>query len=379
MPSTTAPAAGAPPATPRPPAPRSTRSTGSPSWPAGGRRATPGCRGRLTTNVNINSTCDAFWNGTSINFYRSGGGCRNTGEIAGVFDHEWGHGLDDNDAGGALTSSSEAYADIAAIYRLQASCVGHGFFWTLDDGCGRTGDGTGFNANEALTGPAHCDTDCSGVRDADWAKHEPSGPDTALGFVCNSCTASTGPCGRQVHCAVAPVRQAAWDLVARDLTAAHFSYDSETAFIVGNRLFYLGSGNVGAWHACTCGSSSSGCGTANGYMQWLAADDDNGNIGDGTPHMTAIFDAYNRHGIACATPTPTNSGCGGGPWSATTLTASAGNSEVALSWTTVPGATRYWVFRTEGHAGCDFGKTRIAEVIGTTSPTSPSRTWTMTI
>ncbi len=58
---------------------------------------------RLTTNVNINLTCNAFWNGTSINFYRSGGGCRNTGEIAAVFDHEWGHGLDDNDAGGVLS------------------------------------------------------------------------------------------------------------------------------------------------------------------------------------------------------------------------------------------------------------------------------------
>ena len=68
----------------------------------------------------------------TINFYRSGGGCRNTGEIAGVFDHEWGHGLDDNDAGGALSNSSEGYADIAAIYRLQTSCVGHGFFWTID-------------------------------------------------------------------------------------------------------------------------------------------------------------------------------------------------------------------------------------------------------
>ena len=51
-----------------------------------------------------------------------------------MFDHEWGHGLDDNDAGGALSNSSEAYADIAAIYRLQASCVGHGFFWTANDG-----------------------------------------------------------------------------------------------------------------------------------------------------------------------------------------------------------------------------------------------------
>ena len=58
--------------------------------------------------------------------------------------------------------------------------------------------------------------------------------------------------------------------------------DSETAFLVGNRLFYQGSGNVGLWHACTCGVSSSGCGATNGYMQWLVADDDNGNLNDGT-------------------------------------------------------------------------------------------------
>ena len=39
-------------------------------------------------------------------------------------------------------------------------------------------------------------------------------------------------------------------------------------------------------------------------MQWLAADDDNGNLTTGTPHMTALFAAFNRHGIACATPAP---------------------------------------------------------------------------
>ncbi|MGH9360742.1 MAG: endopeptidase, partial [Thermoanaerobaculia bacterium] len=156
---------------------------------------------RLGTTVNINNTCNAFYSTTqgTINFYRSGGGCRNTGEIAGVFDHEWGHGLDDNDSGGSLSNTSEAYADIAAIYRLQTSCVGHGFFETIDDGCGLTSDGTGFNANEAQTGPLHCDLDCSGVRDADYLRHSPNTPDTALGFVCTSCLTGPGPCGRQVH------------------------------------------------------------------------------------------------------------------------------------------------------------------------------------
>jgi trimeric autotransporter adhesin len=320
---------------------------------------------RLTTNVNINQTCNAFWNGVSINFYRSGGGCRNTGELAGVFDHEWGHGLDDNDAGGALSSSSEAYADIAAIYRLQTSCVGHGFWWTSDKGCGLTADGTGFNANEAQQGASHCDLDCSGVRDADWDKHADHTPDTALGFVCSSCLTGGGPCGRQVHCAAAPSRQAAWDLVARDLQSPPFSFDSQTAFIIGNKLFYQGSGNIGAWHSCTCGGTSDGCGATNAYMQWLAADDDNGNLNDGTPHMTAIFNAFNRHGIACATPAPVNGGCGGGPTAASALSGTSGDFQNALSWTTVAGATRYWVFRTEGHAGCTFGKALIAETTGT--------------
>ncbi len=262
---------------------------------------------------------------------------------------------------------AKGYADIAAIYRLQASCVGHGFFSTSDKGCGQTVDGTGFNANEAQQGATHCDTDCSGVRDADWAKHNPNTPDTPLGFVCTSCLTGSGPCGRQVHCAAAPV--APGGLGPRGARPARRSLQPrqpDRPSSSANRIFYLGSGNIGSWHSCTCGSSASGCGATNGYMQWLTADDDNGNLNDGTPHMTAIFNAFNRHGIACATPTPVNSGCAAGPTGAATLAGTAGDYQAGLSWNTVAGATRYWVFRTEGHAGCDFGKTRIADITGTT-------------
>jgi len=319
---------------------------------------------QLTANVNINNTCNAFWNGSTVNFYRSGGGCRNTGELAGVFDHEWAHGLDDFDSGGSASNPGEAYADIAALYRLHTSCLGHGFFETSNQGCGQTSDGTGYNADEAQTGSSHCDLDCSGVRDADWDRHADHTPDTALGFVCNSCQSGTGPCGREVHCAAAPTRQAAWDLVARDLQGAPYNYNSETAFLVGNKIFFQGSGNVGNWHSCSCGSSSSGCGSTNGYMQWLVADDDNGNLNDGTPHMTAIYNAFNRHGIACSSPTPTDSGCSGTP-SAPTLVGTAGDYQASLSWNAVSGASSYWVMRSEGHAGCDFGKALIATTTGT--------------
>jgi hypothetical protein len=327
-------------------------------------------QGQLLSNVNINSTCNAFWNGTSVNFYRSGGGCRNTGEIGAVFDHEWGHGIDDFDANGTLSNSSEGYADIAAIYRLQTSCVGYGFFQTSNRGCGLTPDGSGYNQQEAqVSGTSWCNTKCSGVRDADWKASVPNVPATPQNFVCPMCSASSGPCGRQVHCAASPARQAAWDLVTMDLTAAPYNYDSNTAFIVANKIFYQGSGNIGTWHGCNCSATptptSDGCGATNGYMQWLAADDDNGNLADGTPHMTAIYAAYARHNIACSTPAPVRGGCAGGPTTAPTHTATPGDGQVALNWTASAGANQYWVMKTEGFAGCDFGKAKIATVTGT--------------
>jgi hypothetical protein len=136
------------------------------------------------------------------------------------------------------------------------------------------------------------------VRDADWAQHSDNTPDTPQNHVCTRCTtAFTGLCGRQTHCAAAPTRQVPGGLAARDLRAAPFNYDANTAFIVANKIFYQGSGNVGSWHSCDCNKgTSNGCGSTNGYMQWLAADDDNGNLNDGTPHMTAIYmsDSYLR-------------------------------------------------------------------------------------
>ncbi len=153
--------------------------------------------------------------------------------------------------------------------------------------------------------------------------------------------------------------------MARDLPALGF--DSQTSFVIGNRLFYQGSGNIGSWYSCTCGSASSGCGATNGYIQWITADDDNGNINDGTPHITAIRAAFNRHGIGCATPTAGNTGCSGQPngGAGPTLGGTAGNFSAGLSWNSVAGASNYQVFRTEGHAGCNYGKAKIATVTGT--------------
>jgi len=322
--------------------------------------------------VNEDDTCNAYYrpqyvNEGTLHFFRSGpygsAVCRNTGEIAGILDHEWGHWLDDHDTIGTLTG--EAYGDVAAIYRTQASCPGSGFYQSNHHLCGFSPDGTGPNVDMGVFAGKHCTTECSGVREADWEKHDPYGPDDAPGFVCSQCIS---PDWEEVdgHCWSAPATQAAWDLVARDLRAAPFNLDKQSAFITANKLFYQGSGTitqdwftVRAW--CT---RADGCGLDDAYASWLTADDDNGDLNDGTPHMTALFNAFNRHGIACDAPAPVNSGCGGGPSGAATLTATPGHYKVNLSWNSVAGATRYWVFRGEGHAGCNYGKALVAEVTG---------------
>jgi subtilisin-like proprotein convertase family protein len=136
----------------------------------------------------------------------------------------------------------------------------------------------------------------------------------------------------------------------------------EDAFNLGSKIFYQGSGTIGSWHACTCGGSSNGCGATNAYMAWLAADDDDGNLSNGTPHMTALYNAFNRHGIACTTPTPQNSGCASGPTEAPAVTATSTlPNQIVVTWGAVPSANRYRVLRTEGFAGCDFGKAVIFE------------------
>ena len=84
--------------------------------------------GTLTANMNINQTCNAFWNGSSVNFYRSGGGCSNTGEISAVFLHEWGHGMDDNSGGSASENGSgEAVGDTFAFLETRNACIGENF------------------------------------------------------------------------------------------------------------------------------------------------------------------------------------------------------------------------------------------------------------
>jgi hypothetical protein len=299
----------------------------------------------LPVNVNLNQTCNAYWNGSSVNFFRSGSGCGNTGEIAAVSLHEYGHGLDQND-GNAFSpdnGTGEAYADITAALLLHDSCMGQGFF---SGNCGGYGDAC---------------TSCSGVRDVDWAKHTSGTPHKVDNFtrvLCPYGGGYDGPCGMEGHCESYVISEAIWDLANRDLP----SPGSAAAWTTTERLWYVSrptSGSAFVCHNSGTPWTSDGCATGALFRTLRAADDDDGNLANGTPHSCQIYAALNRHGMACASDAGASvcfAGCT--PPAVPTLTATSGNRQAALSWSGGTPGAQFEVYRSE--TSCDAGFQRIA-------------------
>jgi subtilisin-like proprotein convertase family protein len=293
----------------------------------------------VTVNTNWDQTCNASYGGGGIYLYRSGTSwaeCANTGEIQGIVVHEWGHGYDQND-GGDWDFTSEAYGDVVAMLASRQSCFGPGLF--LD---GRTCAAFG---DTCLT--------CTGFRDHDWAARILNTPATPQDFVANRCMETTGdsPCGGQVHCESYPIDESIFDLATRDLPASGMDVDS--AWQLVERLWYsTRAGSGGNIYNCALPDSDS-CGATSWYQRMRVADDDDGDLSNGTPHAAALYAAFARHNIACGLPDdPENQSTSSCPVLATPeLTVVEGGSGPELSWTDVPGAAEYQLYR--GDLGCD--------------------------
>jgi hypothetical protein len=362
--------------------------------------------------MNINNACNAFFSPVdpvsvpptgSINFYRSGSlgssVCRNTGEIAAVFDHEWGHGLDTFDDSPGVSLPGEFYADGASVHRLDDSCIARGFFIS------NAASPQGF-----CTGNGDPCTECTGVREIDWMKRQsrmphdlpwvldqnPTVPGNCGAVIVPATPFNSGPCQRSTHCEGTIIGEAVWDLLKRDLRChgkgweapspgangpiaggrcrtvagnADPTMDENSALVLGTRLYYLAAGGVVLGYQCdqapnTGAPRNGGCNADSWYMGYLAADDDDGSIANGTPHMLAIETAFRRHGIACRAPAPINLGCVAtpAPTAKPVVTGAAGIRSATINWTAVTGAAEYWVLRTDGVHGCNFGKTRVARI-----------------
>ncbi|MFM7054992.1 MAG: T9SS type A sorting domain-containing protein [Bacteroidota bacterium] len=116
----------------------------------------------LPANVDLAGNCNAFYDGSSINFYAAGGGCNATSLVSDVCYHEYGHGINDKfyqaqgfsfDNGGM----GEGYADIWALGITDSPILGIGFYQNNPTGFVRRYDINKKVFPQDLVGQVHAD------------------------------------------------------------------------------------------------------------------------------------------------------------------------------------------------------------------------------
>ncbi len=193
----------------------------------------------LVSNVNSSEdVCNAYYDG-SVNFYEKGGGCSNTGRIADVNYHEWGHGFHYN-------------------------AVRTGVFdGSLSEGAGDTV--SAIQTGDSLIGP-YFQTNGDPVRDV--APNRVY-PDDVQGEVHEDGLIFAG---------------AVWDVG----TLLHAEY-GETRPEHGE-----------AWRTLStlfAATLKAGPTIEESYDEFIFADDDDGDLTNGTPHACAIIEGFGEHGL----------------------------------------------------------------------------------
>jgi PKD repeat protein len=308
----------------------------------------------VTANMNVNDVCNAFWDGSTANFFKSGTStsnsairCANTGEIAAVFLHEWGHGMDQNAGGtaGADRGTGEAVGDTFAFLETKSACIGTGFY----------------ASGQSCT---NCASTCTGVRDLN--AFSTLGPRTVVkpstitadnGTNCDryACPYNSGafpyqgPMGYEGHCESYIASSANWDLAQKLVTqyGATGGYQQMDKIWYGSLMSAKSAYRVASGGKCNTAAVVDGCASSNWYTVYLAADDNDGNLANGTPNACRIWDAFNAHGIACgARPRCTVGGGNAPPVATIRYTTLALTANFTDASTDVDGtiASREWNF-----------------------------------
>ncbi|MCP4940035.1 MAG: hypothetical protein GY921_12670, partial [Phycisphaeraceae bacterium] len=181
----------------------------------------------FTINTAVSGTCNAYYDGGSINFYNAGGGCGNTAFDV-IIHHEYGHHLV-NTAGSGQQSYGEGAGDCCGVLI--------------------TGDprlAVGFYQNQCDSGIRNADNNCS---------YSPSG--------CSSCGSAIHTCGQVLSGMVWEIRE--------QLIAA-----GKPTSIIESHFF----NSIPMHNGSTINEAI--------VIDWLTLDDDNGNILDGTPNYAQI-------------------------------------------------------------------------------------------
>ncbi|MBS1118699.1 MAG: cysteine-rich repeat protein [Deltaproteobacteria bacterium] len=194
----------------------------------------------LQVHVNEPGSCNAFSTGDDLHFFRKDAMCENTGRLADVVMHEFGHSFHHQTiipgVGAFNQPMSEGVADFFAANIVDDPGVGRGF--TFDD---------------------------TPVRELDPAGTEKHFPEDVNG---------------SPHLTGLILAGALWDLrkaLIAELGAAQ-------GIAVTEQIY------VGVLQRATDLPTT--------YLAALTADDNDGNLGNGTPHGCAIEAAFGRHGLA---------------------------------------------------------------------------------
>jgi hypothetical protein len=189
-------------------------------------------------NTNLAQTCNAFYNGTSINFFQSGGGCANTA-FSTVVHHEFGHHVVAS-GGSGQGAYGEGMSDCMGVLVEDQSVLAVGF------------------GNNCGAGIRNADNNCQF---------------SATG--CSSCGSAIHSCGQLMSGCV-------WDL--RELWLAQYpaDYRQRLANIVINSVPLHGP-------VTTINADIT--------IDFLTLNDDNADITDGTPDYLTIADAFGQHGM----------------------------------------------------------------------------------
>lgn len=183
-------------------------------------------------NVNVSGTCNAFYNGSSINFYPAGGGCPSTA-FADVVHHEYGHHLVQV-AGSLQASYGEGMGDVMGVLITDEPVLGYGF-------------------------SGNCN---AGIRNANNTKQYPQ----------------TG----EIHDAGQLISGCVWDVRNRLRTSNPSTYRAIIAALAINSMPLHNGGDINPQIT----------------IDYLTLDDDNGDIGDGTPHYADINGGFSVHNMA---------------------------------------------------------------------------------
>lgn len=298
---------------------------------------TPWLDTAVDVNTNYPFECanyyDANLDAIVLNWRGSSSTCGNAGHNPALLYHEWGHAYQWNQKGFfADGGTREGYADVTGFLQLPSSCPFEGFF-----------------LHESAT------AGCSGGRSLDYtllSPPVPARPDTiaAPPYSCPTTPPGGGGVANfQSHCEAAIPTQAVYDLAL----ALQAKYGVATGM---RRLLEMwiaaGPLQVSAWRIVDPGPPlvGDGCHPGSWYSTLRVANDDDGNLLGGVPDEAALFDAFDRHGIACGTRDalpPDSTTCPSVAAPVASLSYDAAEDGVRLTWQPVDGATAYRVSRSE--------------------------------